>query len=372
MPLSYTGFPLTSTHRSDLTPDRRRAKNERSIRWLAVAFPFVNLVTFRARPYYIPEQPEGENVRSVGWGRDHRGGRAGHRACVRGLRRVAFLAIALFASACGAAVNYIDPSGPVYAENHTPASRIPDRSRTEGAVRVVSFNVAYGIHIDRALQVLRESEDLRDFDVLMLQEMDEPGVEQIARELGVSYVYIPSGIHPKHDRDFGCAILSPWSLEEPRKIVLPHAARGTGLRRAVVVATVIRGAQRVRCYSLHLSSPLGISGQSRSEQVRILIADAAASPDPVIIAGDFNAYEIGHEFAAAGFTWATRDTGPTVRRLLLQFRYDHVFARDPSSAPVVSTAGVVKDNRKASDHKAVWSVFEFPSHDAPAGPEGVR
>ena len=285
----------------------------------------------------------------------------GHRNVRRGRGwHLAVLALALLAAGCATATNYLDPSGPIYVDHYAGMdSAAANRLRSEGPVRVVSFNIAFSVHIDRALEVLRESEELRDFDVLTLQEMDAPGVERIARELGLHYVYFPSGIHPKKDRDFGCAILSPWPLEDPRKIVLPHGARGSGLRRAAVVATVIRGAERFRCYTVHLPAPFSVSGSSRREQAQVMIADAATSPDPVIVTGDLNSYDIGHEFANAGFNWLTRDTGATVSRFLLRFRYDHVFAKGVSGAPPRATAGVVKDNRAASDHKAVWASINF-------------
>jgi len=274
--------------------------------------------------------------------------------------RFALLASAVLLAGCATAVNYLDPSGPVYMGRYAASDSLAShRTPSDGHLRVVSFNIAFAVHIDRALAVLKETESLRDFDVLTLQEMDAPGVERIARELGLHYVYFPSGIHPKKDRDFGCAILSPWPLEEPRKILLPHGARGSGLRRVAVVATVIRGPDRFRCYTVHLSAPLSISGSSRREQAHAMIADAAQSPDPVVIAGDFNSYDVGHEFAEAGFEWLTRDTGPTVERFLLDFRYDHVFARDASGKPARGTAGVVRDNRDASDHKAIWASIEF-------------
>ena len=273
--------------------------------------------------------------------------------------RAAALAFALVLTGCATAVNYLDPSGPVYVDHYAAPDSALSLRATTGSVRVVSFNIAFAIHIDRALEVLRESAPLRDFDVLTLQEMDAPGVERIARELGLHYVYFPSGVHPKKDKDFGCAILSPWPLENPRKIVLPHGARVSGLRRAAVAATVVRGTDRLRCYTVHLPAPLSISGSSRREQAQVLIADAADSPDPVVIAGDFNSYDVGHEFSAAGFEWLTRDTGPTVERFLLDFRYDHVFAKGTPSEPIRGSAGVVKDNREASDHKAVWATVEI-------------
>jgi endonuclease/exonuclease/phosphatase family metal-dependent hydrolase len=270
------------------------------------------------------------------------------------------IALAATGLACAAAVNYIDPSGPayVYAREGGPAAD----SSPSATVRVVSFNVEYAIHVDRAIEVLRESEPLRDPDILALQEMDAPGTERIARALGMGAVYFPSGIHPKHERDFGCAVLSPWPLEEPRKLVLPHGARVSGLRRAAVSATVVRGAQRIRVYSVHLPSPLAISGGSRKEQLRALAADAAKTPGPVVIAGDFNSHGKVEELAEAGFAWVTRDVGPTTRFRLLGIglaglSYDHVLARGLRPIEGPGKAGVVADNRGASDHRPVWAVL---------------
>jgi endonuclease/exonuclease/phosphatase family metal-dependent hydrolase len=210
--------------------------------------------------------------------------------------------------------------------------------------------------------VLRATGPLRDPDVLALQEMDAPGTERIARALGMNAVYFPSGVHPKHGRDFGCAVLSPWPLEEPRKLVLPHGARVTGLRRSAASAVVARGAQRIRVYSLHLPSPLAISGGSRREQLRLLAADAAAHPGPVVIAGDFNSHGKVEELARAGFAWVTRDVGDTARFRLLGvplagLSYDHVLARGLRLADAADATGVVPDNRGASDHLPVFALL---------------
>jgi endonuclease/exonuclease/phosphatase family metal-dependent hydrolase len=273
-------------------------------------------------------------------------------------RRGAAAALVLAATgvACASAVNYLDPSEPSYVYAR-------EGRATEGSpaapVRVVSFNIAYAIEIDRAIELLRTSEPLRAPDILALQEMDAPGTERIALALGMNAVYFPSGIHPKHERDFGCAVLSPWPLEEPRKLVLPHGARVSGLRRAAVSATVVRGSQRIRAYSLHLPSPLAISGGSRKEQLRVLAADAASAEGPVVIAGDFNSHDKVEKLAKAGFVWVTRDVGTTVLLGigLAGLSYDHVLARGLRPVPGPGATGVVADNRGASDHKPVWAVL---------------
>ena len=230
---------------------------------------------------------------------------------------------------------------------------------------MVSFNIAYAIEIDRAIEVLKGTEALRAPDILALQEMDAPGTERIARALGMNAVYFPSGVHPKHERDFGCAVLSPWPLEEPRKILLPHGARVSGLRRSAVSAVVVRGGQRIRAYSLHLPSPLAISGGSRKEELRVIAADASSADGPVVIAGDFNSHGKVEELAKAGFSWVTKDLGDTARLAVLGIglgglRYDHVLVKGflPEAGP--DAMGVVKDNRGASDHKPIWVVLRRP------------
>ena len=182
-----------------------------------------------------------------------------------------------------------EPAAPPSASS--AANEPPEAPAAAQPLRVVSFNIAYAIEIERAIEVLRGTEALRDADLVALQEMDAPGTERIAKALGMNAVYFPSGVHPKHERDFGCALLSPWPLVEPRKLVLPHGARGSGLRRSATIATVVRGGSRIRAYSVHLPSPLAISGGSRKHELRVLAEDASASADPVVILGDFNSHE---------------------------------------------------------------------------------
>jgi endonuclease/exonuclease/phosphatase family metal-dependent hydrolase len=256
---------------------------------------------------------------------------------------------------CFRATNYPDPRGPVYS--HPLADR--DASRPVPAAgspfRVVSFNVEFALHVDRAIGALQADPALATADALLLQEMDAPAVERIARALHLNAIYYPSGIHPRYRRDFGCAVLSPWPIEDSRKLVLPHAARFSGLRRAAVSATLRRGDMRVRVYSVHLPSPRGVSGRSRRDQIRALLADAGAADSVVVIGGDFNSRAIGADLAAAGYCWLTREIGPTTR----SHAYDHVFARRPAAWPsalVADGAGVAVD-RGASDHKPIWAVF---------------
>jgi endonuclease/exonuclease/phosphatase family metal-dependent hydrolase len=269
---------------------------------------------------------------------------------------VLVLTAAAFTAACGAATNYLDPGTPVYETHHAEA-RATD-ARPPGLFRVVTFNIEYAIHVDEAIAVLRETPELQGVDLLALQEMDAPGVERVAAALHLNSFYAPGGIHPSSKRDFGCALLSPWPLIEPRKLLLPHGARGTGLRRAAVGATLLRGGRRIRVYSVHLPAPFGVSGSGRREQVDTLLADAAEASEPVIIAGDLNSHGLGQQFVKGGYTWLTRDVGRTTSEMgVLHFSFDHVFTKGLRPAVPPPAFGVVRDNRKASDHRPVWALL---------------
>jgi endonuclease/exonuclease/phosphatase family metal-dependent hydrolase len=217
--------------------------------------------------------------------------------------------------------------------------------------------------VDRAIALLSRPGPLCDPDVLVLEEMDAPGVEHVARALGLDYVYVPSAVHPNTGRDFGVAILSPWPLEQPGKLPLPHRHRFCKLQRAVAVATVLTPLGAIRAYGMHLESPTGLWGGDRKDQARAILADAASSEGPAIVAGDFNGRGGASEIARGSFLWATRD----VRHTAGPFSFDHILARGLCSAGAAA-AGKVKDEVDASDHAPVWAVLV----PCAAGPASAR
>jgi endonuclease/exonuclease/phosphatase family metal-dependent hydrolase len=169
---------------------------------------------------------------------------------------------------CAAALNYDDPAGPLLV--------VQQRSSRQATseIRLVTFNVKFGEHVDRAADLLTRPGPLKDADVLFLQEMDGPGTEKLARALGMNSVYVPSARHPASHRDFGVAVLSPWPLDDARKVPLPYQHRFRGLRRAAVAATVRTPATNIRVYSVHFETPFGLwseghrRGQARAVRGR--------------------------------------------------------------------------------------------------------
>jgi endonuclease/exonuclease/phosphatase family metal-dependent hydrolase len=265
-------------------------------------------------------------------------------------RRLAFLLAALAAAGCAKARNYDDPAGPIYqGGGGEPA---PVAAGGLSTIRVVTFNVKFARHVDRAVELLRRSGPLRHPDVLVLQEMDEPGTKRVAGALGMNHVYVPSAVHPSAHHDFGVAVLSPWPLEDVQKIPLPHEHRFRRMRRAAVGVTVRLPSGPLRVFGVHLESPLGLGGGGRRDQARAVLAATAGWDGPVVIAGDFNGRGAAEEIAGAGYLWATEH----VRRTSSLFSFDHVLARGLCAAGE-NAAAKVRDETNASDHDPVLALL---------------
>jgi len=272
---------------------------------------------------------------------------------VRRALRLLVAAASLGTLACATTHNYLDPAGPRYEGSYTHDASSRTCGDPGGVLKVVTFNIEFSREIDRAIALLRTSAALGDADILLLQEMDAPGVDRIARALGVNYVYFPSTVHPQARHDFGTAVLSPWPLGEARKLLLPYAAFGTRARRAATSAVVHCGSLRIRAVAVHLSAPGALRDEEREEQVHLIIDDAARTGDAVIVGGDFNSRAVGRVFKAGGFLWLTDKLPGTSRGFGHWWSYDHVFARGMAAAVDGPAAGVV-DSAGASDHRAVW------------------
>lgn len=246
---------------------------------------------------------------------------------------------------CATAHNYLDPNGPRHAGTGA-APLAPLR----GALRVVTWNVAYAVKIEGAIAALRSHPDLRDADILLLQEMDAPGTERIASALELHWVYYPASITPKTGRDWGNAVLSRFPIEADGKLLLPHLGRVLKQARAATWAQLRVGAESWRVYSLHLGSPLGLSGGKRRDQADAVRRDAAASTAAaVIVGGDFNSHDAAGRVAAVGFDWPTRTIGGTAG----SYAFDHVLVRGFRYA----RGGVAKGIRGVSDHRPAWALI---------------
>ena len=237
----------------------------------------------------------------------------------------------------------------------------PDRSDT---LICVTYNIAFSEKLEQALIDLADPAVPQNPDILLLQEMDPEGAAWLARKLGMNHYYFPSFIHPHHGSLFGNAVLSPWPLDNPHFMTLPHPNPMTENHRTALAVDVHLKGGTVQAVSAH-NATLIIDLGRRLEQVVAMRDSLVVGSGPVIVGGDFNT---GTNWEGTLFRRVMRDAGfretrPPVGRTarggpLDRFGYhlklDHVYYRDL----VFLSSGVCR-NTTASDHFPIWGVFTW-------------
>jgi endonuclease/exonuclease/phosphatase (EEP) superfamily protein YafD len=145
-------------------------------------------------------------------------------------------------------------------------------------------------------------------------------------------------------------LLAHWPIEDDRKVILPHLSLSRRAQRVAVTGRINIGGESVQLYAVHLANPLEVSYGGQKDQLRALLNDADSVGLPVIIAGDFNSYDVAGEALSRGYAWPTSGVGASHHGL----RLDHVLYRGLGTS--ADSAAVVRDVRGASDHHPVWAL----------------
>lgn len=250
---------------------------------------------------------------------------------------------------------YDDPLGPKHEGHFAAATPAADRQ-----LKVVTYNINFGLAVPQAIAAFETIDSLQDFDILLLQEMDEYGSEKMAQVLGCDYVYYPATV-ARHGRNFGNAVLSRWPLVESKKLVLPGRHPINGVLRIATRATVRVGELTLAAYSVHTET-YTVPVAHRRGQVDAIVADIGSGENPVIVGGDFNTVSrrsiarIREQFARYGLVRVSAGLGPTVSRLgTTPSAADHVFARGVGQRIAAGKAV----HARASDHFPVWVQLAY-------------
>ncbi len=251
--------------------------------------------------------------------------------------------------ACHPAVNYLDPEGPKFSGNFAAGNAV-----FSDTVKIVTFNIEFAKKIDQAILELSTTAELKNADIILLQEMDEQGSERIAQALKYNFVYYPAIRYTRENRNFGNAILTQWPIGYTKKIILPFEAPGNDTRRIAVAASIMIGKLSMLAYSVHTATIV------QRESKRLAQVDSVARSIPpdarhVLVGGDFNTVfednitETEQIFLRYGLARASKGSGPTNKPKPFSQTLDHVFARGMRALSV----GTFKDS-KASDHLPLW------------------
>jgi endonuclease/exonuclease/phosphatase family metal-dependent hydrolase len=258
--------------------------------------------------------------------------------------------ILLVAYQAYAAKNHLEPNTPFYSGNY--AAGDPDHPIE--SLTVISYNIGYALNIDRAIEEIKQIRSQRGLDILLLQEMDEVGMEEISTVLQLNYVYYPAAIESTYRKNFGNAVLSPWPISASQKLILPHISFSNRMKRAATRAAIqIRGEELI-AYSIH-TEPVFILPKYKEDQCLAILHELDPRAGRVVIGGDFNSFtekgieKLERRYQIMGFERASKGSGHTFVRWGLKMSPDHIFTKGFA----VKEKGKLSE-ASASDHLPIW------------------
>lgn len=237
------------------------------------------------------------------------------------------------------------------------------REQTD-SLNVVTFNIKKSIKIQLAIQEMQLLEKTKPVDIYLLQEMDERGVQTIAKELGLNYLYIPIAYDVGDKKNIGNAILTRGTIEHPEKLILPHAKWQNQQRRDVTIGEVDIRDKQILVFSVHIET-VAMRTEKRMDQVDSIIKRARVLLPKykyALVGGDFNTLfpkdirTIVGKFKQLGLDWPTAHVGWTAKGLLglVKPMNDHLFTK----GFVFRNAYTIYSSR-SSDHFPVFATFGY-------------
>jgi len=269
------------------------------------------------------------------------------------------------------------------ARNSSPA-------KPPAKIKVVSFNIRYrsGSDLEELIRLFQEDPEIGGASILGLQEVDRNKkrtgftntAKRIADSIGMNYAWAapPPGKSDKKDavkeEETGVAILSPFSLSDVRRIVLPIEGPG-GRRRVAIGATVLMGNEKIRAYSVHAETR--ISPKEKLAQLETVLDDLAEHREVqrVLVMGDFNTWQgdavsgTSRLFTERQFDTPFVNDDATWRTFILKLKLDWMWQR----GFCIDAYGI---DRKVglSDHWPLWMDLGTNNcvKAANTGPRGDR
>ncbi|HRI61283.1 MAG TPA: hypothetical protein PK228_16195, partial [Saprospiraceae bacterium] len=278
----------------------------------------------------------------------------------KGIIKTSVLLLVCCLSSCGTVSIYQEPDKPIFHSNLINS----DTVQHGDFLKVVSFNIEKSEKIEEAITELTNFEKIKDIDIYLLQEMDEKGVDAIAKKLNLNYLYIPIVYNNLLKKNMGNAILTKGTIHYYEKLILPNSKWTNNRRRHATIGQVNIHDKEILVYSVHTET-IVMSRKKRMEQVDSLIEHIKMKiPDYqyILTGGDFNALLskdsklVVKKFIDAGFDWSTSTAGSTGKAFfgLLKPTHDYIFSRGLKSMD----AGKIEASR-SSDHYPIYTELQY-------------
>src|SRR6185312_9717954 len=161
------------------------------------------------------------------------------------------------------------------------------------SIKIVTFNVHFGKDTKAIAAAFTEHENLRNADVILLQEIEHhqseitSRAERLADALGMKHAYVPAR-SLKNEDTHGLAILSKYDLTDVQMLKLPkHTLLYRTYQRIAMTAVAHIEGVEVKLANIHLDTRL--SSAHRIGQMKVLV-DALKKEHmkKIIVGGDLN------------------------------------------------------------------------------------
>lgn len=252
-------------------------------------------------------------------------------------------------------------------------------SKPSGCVRVVTFNVHFGKNLAKIVKAFAFNPNLAIADIIFFQEIEnrrsqnKSQTKQLARALGLNFIYVPSRALSMGRGTHGLAVLSRFPLSGTEAIKLPVYKLLRMRPRIAIASEVEVFGEKVKIYNVHLNGPLNYSERIKQLQTVIDHLKMGKSGQPVILGGDFNTIPLitlantmipifyhnqkrkfNSFLRKNGFQTNCEKAGHTMRRGLVMFQLDGIY---PKNARVANFG--VERSVKVSDHYPLWADIKI-------------
>ena len=175
-----------------------------------------------------------------------------------------------------------------------------------GSLGALVFNMERGVHLEELGDFLLTCPDIRPFDVILANELDDgcarsgnrDTARELAQRLGMNYVYALEFIELANPEDakgyHGNAIFSRWPIRRATVVRLPEQynwyfdrQRRIGGRCAVLAEIQVAG-RSVGIGSIHLENRTHGPGRQAQLEAVLQAAEAMFPGLPIILGGDLN------------------------------------------------------------------------------------
>lgn len=183
---------------------------------------------------------------------------------------------------------------------------VPMPEKAPESLGVLVFNMERGVHLEELGDFLATCPDIRPYDVILANELDDGCVrsgcrdttKELAQRLGMNYVFglefieLVNGEDPKGHH--GNAILSRWPIVRARIVRLPEQynwyfdrQRRIGGRLAILAELDVKG-KHVGVATIHLENRTDSAGRQAQLETILAAAEEMCPGMPVILGGDLN------------------------------------------------------------------------------------